>query len=119
MVVAADSTIVTQLSARNSPTSSKKFFIRFTSLSSRTRRAADAIRCTDVHLLLIRNELDRLGQAVEVSGQTAAHIVHIDLFAADSSKTGSAVGSLCMLDDLSGSHQEPFAGWFHLNLPPF
>lgn len=32
MVVAADNTIVTQLSAKNSPTSSKKFFILFTFL---------------------------------------------------------------------------------------
>lgn len=78
------------------------------SMSSRTRRAAAAIRCTDIHLLLTGNDLNGLFQIIQIGAQPAAHIIIIDLLALDGGGAGCAVDLLCVLDDANSRHQEIF-----------
>lgn len=53
------------------------------SMSSRTRRAAAAIRCTDTHLLLTGNDLNGLFQILQIGAQPAAYVIIVDLLVLD------------------------------------
>lgn len=72
-------------------------------MSSRTRRAAAAIHCTDIHLLLTGNDLNGLFQILQIGAQPAAHIIIIDPLALDGGGAGCAVDLLCVLDDANSA----------------